>query len=128
MRSILLTPSVVALLVGCAAPVQTTVPSGPWHYADQVPGCLRFVGDRGQNTQTTVVLEDSLRDSLISKLPADSVPSPQCWYEKPDGSLLLQTGDYCRNPHWVTFVRANGDWQVATVEDPFMSCHPKVRS
>jgi len=128
MRSVLLLPSLLALLVACATPVQVAAPSGPWHYSDQVPGCIRFVGDRGENAQTTIVLDDAFRDSLLSKLPVGSVPAPQCWYEKPDGSVLLQAGDFCRNPHWVTFVRGNGDWQVASVEDPFMSCHPKARS
>jgi hypothetical protein len=128
MRSVHLLPSALALLVSCATPVELAAPSGPWHYKDQVAGCLRFVGERGAEAQRTIVLEDEFRDSLVSKLPADSVPSPQCWYEKPDGSVLLQAGDYCRSPHWVTFVRGDGDWKVASVEDPFISCHPKARS
>ena len=128
MRYLYVLPAALVLLVACATPVQRVAPSGSWYYADHVQGCVKFVGDRGERTQTTVVLEDSFHALLMSKLPADSVPSPQCWYEMGDGSLLLQSGDYCRSPHWVTFVRANDTWQVAKTEDPYMSCHPKAGS
>ena len=125
MRTALVLLNVAVLLVACAAPVQVT-PAGPWRYVKHVPGCLRFVGDRGPNAQATIVLDDTFRDSLLGKLPAGSVPSPQCWYEKPDGSVLLQAGDSCLSPHWVTFTRNNGDWQVSRIDDPFMSCNPKA--
>ncbi len=128
MRAVVSLLSVLATLASCATPGPEPSPNGPWHYVDQVPGCLRFVGDRGDNAQRTIVLEDAFRVALISKLPDGSVPSPHCWYERPNGSVLLQAGDYCRNPHWVTFVRANSEWQVAKIEDPFMSCHPKAGS
>jgi hypothetical protein len=113
-------------LAACSAQVQDRLPAGPWRYAEKLPDCFDFKGDHGKPANRTIILDDAFSALLLSKLPAGSVPSPRCWYEKPDGSLFLRAGNFCENPHWVTFAPAGNEWFVSKVEDPFVSCNPQI--
>lgn len=127
MRAALLQLVISALLAACSAPRSVEVPSGPWKYVESVAGCISFKPYKGRPYDRTIVLEEAFENSLITKLGEDRIPLPRCWYETPDRMLLLRSGDFCRNPHWVTFERSGDAWIVTKVEDPMMSCHQRVR-
>jgi hypothetical protein len=127
MRVLVAASGVVAVLVGCAASGPPQVPSGPWRYVKDVEDCVGFESYRGRPYDRTIILDEQFRGQLIAKLKDHVLPSPQCWYETPDRSLLLRAGDFCRSPHWVTFGRSGDGWIVTKLEDPMMSCHQRER-
>ena len=127
MRTAALPLAFCVLLAACAAPRPADVPAGPWKYASKVADCISFKPYKGRPYDRTVVLEVAFEKSLMTKLGEDLIPLPRCWYETPDQALLLRSGDFCLNPHWVTFGRSGDAWLVTKVEDPIMSCHQRVR-
>jgi hypothetical protein len=127
MRWITLPIAALLVLSACASKVTNTVPAGPWRFVDSVENCVGFKSTRRFPADQTVVLDDGFRSALMAQLDSKSTQLPQCWYETPNGSLLLRAGGFCGWPHEVTFGRSGDDWVVTKVEDPFVSCLQKAR-
>ena len=110
------------LLIGCAGGIATPDPLGYLPVA-RVSGC----GTSTSDGFTNIAVGHELSEHLLGLLPGDQVDSP-CWYERPDGSIGLESGPPCEPAFFAYFRSVDGSWKLETLNrQPLVLCDERVR-
>jgi hypothetical protein len=91
-----------------------------------VTGC-GTPANTGPLRSTNIVLGQELSDRLLELLTIENVDSPQCWYERSDGVVELESGPFCEPTLLAYFRRVNGEWKLETQNtQPLVLCHERA--
>jgi len=110
----------VAALAGCAA--HPNPPVNGYVRVKSVEGCP--YGDSEPSLVLGTDLEATLRELIAGRV----LESPECWYEKSNGVILLAAGPLCLGYDEFTFSSENGKWELLRSRRvDFVMCHERVR-
>lgn len=61
--------------------------------------------------------KENFETLLLSYIQDKKVESPFCWYEKPDGSIVLHASEYCGFPKEAYFQKTDSGWVLVKFEE-----------
>ena len=116
----------VLTLAACATSAPSPDPLGYVAVARVTGGGKPAKG--GPIRSTNIVLGQELTGRLLKALTVQQVDSPQCWYERSDGLIELDSGPFCEATLLAYFRRVNGGWKLETQNtQPIVLCHERAR-
>jgi hypothetical protein len=110
---------------GCASTTATPADAAQWRRVKGVPGCVSADSQWDVRDQFSVRLQPELQSALMEHLQEQPLENPQCWYQIPNGDLLLRAGSFCGLSQEAQFHSDGSRWTLVRVEHILGQCGTK---
>jgi hypothetical protein len=119
--------SVLSLQAGCTHEPITPPDITDWKRVASVEGCITFISSRGIPADISIKLMPTFESSLLVHIQDKTIEPPSCWYEQPDGGILLRAGQFCGLPQEARFRKAASGWELADFKKVYVQCDQRAR-
>ena len=82
---------------------------------------------RGHPADISIRLKPDLESALMVQLKQQFLDAPLCWYERPDGDLLLRAGNFCGAPKEAQFRQDAAGWNLARFQETYAVCDQEAK-
>jgi hypothetical protein len=107
---------------GCASTPTTSVAGAQWRRVASVPGCVGADSQWDLPDQFSIRLQPELQSTLMEHLKEQPLETPHCWYQMPNGDLLLRAGSFCGLSQEAQFHIDGDRWALVRIEHILGQC------
>ena len=98
-----------------------------WTRFSKIEGCVSFVSSHDEPHDFNIKLKPNLEAELLLILRGKEITSPLCWYEKPNGNIFLNAGEYCGFPKEAYFQKKESGWVLNEFKEVYVQCDLKQK-
>jgi hypothetical protein len=114
---------VATLISACAAKPPAASPNSNWaRVSGEKAGCVSYVGRRGEAVDLNIVLKPDFERALLLQLDEADRRAHRCWYETPEGSIKLFSGDFCAGGTESLFETHGAEWKLTETTFVSIAC------